>query len=325
MAVTETALGVEYLPTEVIDNYELSGQHVTRVAGGIVNQTYAARQGTDEIILQKVGPTFSEAVIDDFCAVTDFLTHKGWEVPTVVTTTEGQRSFRDTKGELWRAMTRLDADETRPTKINQAMCHEIGSLVARFHIDVQDFDYEPVHRIEHFHDTAYYAARLTELLDELTYTQRLLANRALQAYEEVPHIDSDEQLLHGDPKFNNILFRQGEPFTLIDFDTVMRGSAWIDIGDMLRSLGGLARPKSSVEDAVSAYYKTTEPDIDFKFFSRAAYTAQRRITVELAMRYLIDVVEGSYFDWDSTLFPTRAKHNEQRAYSQLIKLQNTQY
>ena len=126
-------------------------------------------------------------------------------------------------------------------------------------------------------------------------------------------------MIHGDPRTANMLFRDGRPFTFIDWDTLMWGSVWMDIGDLIRSL---------VEDAAVHYYLCSAADIAAfctgyhranaiaahpRSFMDAALVAAKYITLELAARYLNDIVEDYYWVWDQGRYDSRAESNLQRA------------
>jgi hypothetical protein len=51
-------------------------------------------------------------------------------------------------------------------------------------------------------------------------------------------------------------------------------------------------------------------------FHDLAMNAMRTICLELAARFLIDIVHDDHFGWDSTLYTSRADHNFARAKAQ---------
>ena len=115
----------------------------------------------------------------------------------------------------------------------------------------------------------------------------------------------------------------GAALALIDFDTLGRHGLDAELGDAFRSWCNPAG-----EDTVS-------PEFDLEIFeaSLAGYfgasrttTAEERaslvggmgrITLELAARFLTDVVEDRYFAWNPALAPGRGAHNLIRGEGQL--------
>ncbi|HTE21552.1 MAG TPA: phosphotransferase [Candidatus Limnocylindria bacterium] len=108
------------------------------------------------------------------------------------------------------------------------------------HDTLARLEYQPKTVLPHFHDTAFYMRRLAHLVSNLPSPKaERLANSTLRAYRELPELDTTRtQLIHGDPRTNNILFKRGTPYAYIDFDTLMYGTIWSDIGDLLRALSG---------------------------------------------------------------------------------------
>ncbi|MFC2089688.1 phosphotransferase enzyme family protein [Bacteroidota bacterium] len=110
----------------------------------------------------------------------------------------------------------------------------IGDTIPRFHdlrMRVEQFDKslteasaERLKNAEHWiHFTKEHSAQYLELI-----TQTAKWNVALR-------------LTHNDTKFNNILFnKDGQATCLIDLDTVMKGYAWFDFGDALRTCASTA-------------------------------------------------------------------------------------
>jgi len=149
--------------------------------------------------------------------------------------------------------------------------------------------------------------------DELSIIVDLLDNK------EIPY-----RVTHNDTKINNVLMdlNTNEAICVIDLDTVMPGSALYDFGDAIRSGAATAIEDDKNLDQVTIdmeYYKCfTEAylnetkdiltPIEIKYLPMAC----RIITLELAMRFLNDYINGdTYFKCD---YET---HNLDRARNQL--------
>jgi Ser/Thr protein kinase RdoA (MazF antagonist) len=218
-------------------------------------------------------------------------------------------------------MSFIDSDPHRPARLNPDDYAKVGGLLGRLHISLAKFDYRPEYGIPHFHDTPFYAARMQEVAAELPddATKRL-ATDMLNALAELPDMPMDTpQLIHGDPQTSNILFKDGQPFTFIDFDTVMSASIWIDLGDMLRSLaedaveGGGEFPSSMLRAVCDGYRKAAAPDVTADEFYTWSLAALQKIALELGMRFLTDVVDDEYFEYDKSRFASRLESNLHRS------------
>jgi len=132
------------------------------------------------------------------------------------------------------------------------------------------------------------------------------------------------RLAHGDLKISNVLFRGPRAVALLDLDTVGWMPLRHELGDAWRSW---ANPRGETTD---------EPRFDVAILAAAVlgYAADARdwvtrdevaglvggvhaITVELAARFAVDMVEDRYFGWDATRFPSRREHNRVRAAAML--------
>lgn len=311
------------LPSEVIAAYFGKVPLESRPFGsGIVNKTYLLTT-TDgqKNILQCLSPIFNEAMVQDFNEVTKQLQAAGWEVPSIVPTLDGKLYLKDTAGKLWRRLTFIESEPLTTPVLVDTVLFEIGSLLARLHQTLAAISCKPAFQIPHFHDTAYYSRRLAQLQISMPSPEtKKLAGTFLAAYKSLPSLPATPvQLIHGDPQRSNILFRDSKPFTYIDFDTVMNSTIWLDIGDLLRSLvedslkAEMEFPKAKLQPVIDGYRQLSQPITDATRFLESSIIALRMIALELAMRFMIDIVEDNYFAWDSSQYPSRQAHNLVRA------------
>jgi Ser/Thr protein kinase RdoA (MazF antagonist) len=123
---------------------------------------------------------------------------------------------------------------------------------------------------------------------------------------------TDRQLIHGDPKFDNFLFVGRRAVALVDFDTLMRGSVLLDLGDALRSWcrkDGFVFDNRLFEEVVEAYRSEYRPP----YTRDQIQSAIALITLELCARYVADAYEESYFNWDQEKYASAREHNTARA------------
>lgn len=304
------------IPSEVQAAYFDGGQPTFEqiTAGDLATATFRAEVDGARFIMQSLAPVFADPNLQrDFEVVTDHLAKEGWEVPRLVRTADGSRSMVDEDGQTWRTMTNIDCDPVSPAHPDGA---KVGALLGRLHVDLAKLDYQPEFELPHFHDTAYYLHILklkTPILE--TAEARSYGRNIVDAYEQigtVGHADQT-QLIHGDPRTANDLFRDGEPFTVIDFDTIMKGSIWLDVGDLLRSLAedaskdGRDFTLAEMGEVVEAYRTIAYPEADPKEFQSTAVKAMQLISLELAARFLNDL-DGDYFG-TSPEFESHAESN----------------
>ena len=273
---------------------------------GLVNQTYRVAHGSTDAIMQRLSPVVPAATMANSVAVMRHMKGHGWEVPTPLTTHAGEYVHTDQSGFLWRAMTYVDNDGRVPEALDDLTAYQAGELLGAWHRSLADSTYQPVETLPHFHDTPHHAARLQERLAAMPDDETRAAGRlALSVFMETPALEpTDHQLIHGDPKLANMLFRDGSPFTLIDYDTHMRGSVWLDVGDLLRSIcsydigNGQAPSAERLQVVLQGYQHGSEIEMPTAELNRTGLAATRIIALELTMRYLSDIVDQSYFSWD---------------------------
>lgn len=311
-------------PSEILDAYYPNGiSQENTLTGGIVNTTYLITDtSTHKSILQRLSPIFDERLAEDFDIVSNHLQQEGWEVATALKSFDGKSYVHDTTGNLWRSFSYIESDRATPpagTDSNIALSGLLGSL----HNSLGRLDYKPGFSIPHFHETTHYAEHLEALLPDLTDNKiRNLGAHSIRLSRAQAIPSEPQQLIHGDPKMTNALYRNETPFTFIDFDTLMRANPLIDVGDMLRSITGkmiLQDQNFNVNDVdtvIASYYNQAKPQVNEKLFTRQARNAGQVIALEQGIRYLIDSVEDHYFDWNRDKFESRSLHNIARAIAQ---------
>jgi Ser/Thr protein kinase RdoA (MazF antagonist) len=205
-----------------------------------------------------------------------------------------------------------------------AMACEAGRLVGLLHKYLAAFDYIPQGSIPHFHDTDFVLVELQNVHPQLPDEVRSIADDILAMLPSLSVANEPQQLIHGDLKISNLIFDDlGHVVGIIDFDTILRHSRAIDLGDAFRSWCN----RTAEDDSDAAF--------DTAFFEAAAsgyaegfgmpsgpqeharhLRATKQITLELAARFLIDVVQDAYFGFDAARYPHRRAHNVARARGQ---------
>ena len=137
------------------------------------------------------------------------------------------------------------------------------------------------------------------------------------------------RVTHNDTKVNNVLMdpKTGEPIAVIDLDTVMPGSGLYDYGDGVRSAASTALEDEKDLSKVSIDMELFKAYTDGYLSEMASYlkpaeinnmvNSIRIITLELAMRFLSDYLNGD------TYFKTNYEdHNLDRTKNQLKLVKN---
>lgn len=295
--------------SEVLTAFGIASDSIVKkLSGGKINSTWLVDGHDRRYILQRVNPVFRPGMIDDCAAVLDELRKDDWDVPEVLRTQSGQFYYSDDG--IWRLSTFIESDEQLPA-LSSNLLYECGKLLARLHASLSKIQRTIPVPLPHYRDTAFHIAYLKTILPSLTGDAHDLAVRTISTYDDQSLQDQPvaPQLIHGDPKMNNILFRDQHPYTYIDWDALMTASPLIDLGDFVRSL-----TKEHSEEDIDAliasfgqgYYDSNNLNFsDFDEFSTATLSAAKVIALENVARYLYDIVDKSFWEWDASKYPTQ--------------------
>ncbi len=295
---------------------------VRRLAGGEVNRAWLVMTKKGDFVLRKLNKVFDTRSVADMDHITKALARLGWEQPRLHCTKNGRLYYRDATdaASLWTLGTFVPADAEQPQPYAQPY-EQYGQLLGRLHADLASLDYKPQYTLPHYRDTTYHLRTLRTNRSAIGgEVAGMLTDRVLGEYARLRRLPfSHRQLIHGDPRTANMLFRGGQPLTFIDWDTLMWGSTWMDVGDLVRSLVEDAATHQSVcsrNDLAAfcmGYFRANATTINPHVFMDRALLAAQYITLELAARYLNDIVEDCYWEWDARRFSNRAESNARRA------------
>ncbi len=308
------------------------GAQVEPLGSGLINDTFAVREGERDWVLQRVHTVFSPEIHHNIAAVTEHLASKGIATPRLRPTRDGAL-WSERSGRVWRVMTRMPGvtfDRMRGAGQARAAAAALG----RFHRGLEDLDHVFVGLRSGVHDTPAHLQRLREAVAEHTQHRLYedvapLAEVLLRAAPSLPALhDLPSRVVHGDPKLNNVMFAgsQGdaalEALGLIDLDTVAPMPLHLELGDAWRSW---CNPKGEDEaqalfdldvfEASVHGYAQTGPSL--LPAERVALTyGVEVISLELAARFLADALNESYFGWNRDAYPSAGEHNLVRARGQ---------
>jgi Ser/Thr protein kinase RdoA (MazF antagonist) len=281
---------------------------------GHINETFLAETGTGDYIVQRVNTTVfpdPETVTANILTVHKHL--RGALMPEPVATPGGEWLVRDASG-WWRAWRRVEGDGPASAPSAKAL-RAAGALLGRFHALLADLDpatltetlpgfHNPGHRLDALRAliTTDPCGRVGTVQDEI---EMALAAEPLVAVAADLSTRVPQRVAHYDAKLDNVLFAGDEAICLIDFDTVMPGAWFWDVGDLLRSASTTAAeddPEGVVvpgryraildgyRDAILAVGLADPAELE------ATDVAGAIVTYEQAVRFLTDWLAGdSYY------------------------------
>ena len=212
---------------------------------GHINETFLVETAVGEYVVQRLNTAVfpdPDAVTANIVAVHRHL--RGALMPEPVPTAGGEWLAWD-GADPWRAWRRVPGAPLLEVAASPATLEAAGALLGRFHGLLADLDpagltetlpgfHNPARRLDAL--LAVVAAdpcgRVATVPDEIAMALEgeWLAGIASELTTQVPR-----RVAHFDAKLDNILFADGEAVALVDFDTVMPGAWFWDVGDLLRS------------------------------------------------------------------------------------------
>lgn len=249
------------------------------------------------------------------------------ETLNLVRTNEGGSYYVDSNGDYWRAFLFIEGATTFNKAEKPEHMYEVGKALGKFQNLLSDFKAEELFEIiEDFHNTP------KRYKDFVKAMENDPLGRVKNSLEEIKFImdraDSFDKLInllekgriplrvtHNDTKINNIMIDDvtGQAVCLIDLDTVMPGLSLYDFGDAIRS--GCSTAEEEETDLTKVNFnmefynaftkgllEECKDTLNKDEIENIGFSA-KLITLELAMRFLTDYLNGDVY------FKTARKHH----------------
>ncbi|MET0118366.1 MAG: aminoglycoside phosphotransferase family protein [Sedimenticola sp.] len=319
---------------------------VSPVGEGLINDSYLVKCPARQYLLQRINTRVFQnpaAVMQNIARVTGHLAEKArqrypddWQrrVLTLVPTCEDEPMWQDGHGNCWRMYPFIENSRTLQSLSDPGEAYSAAHTFGGFVRELADLPPPTLHEtIPAFHDTPARLARLEAVINADPVKRRAGAEEVTEkilSYRKLTTALGERQLplrtVHNDTKINNVLFdaSTGDALCVVDLDTVMPGLALHDFGDLVRSAASVAsadglRLDITLYEALLRGWVDGTGEILTRDERSMLWIAPQVITLELAIRFLTDHLEGDrYFKTDH---PTR---NLERAEQQLSLLRSIQ-
>jgi Ser/Thr protein kinase RdoA (MazF antagonist) len=297
--------------------------NITNINNGLINKTWLIETKYKKYILQKVSAIFDTTIHDDAWAVSNHLSAYGLKVPFIIRD-NNNNLYINYKNEIYRALEFIEGHSYNKIN-NNIMAYQAGTMLGLFHKYLMDFNYE--YKSKRRQDFAFHAHNLSENL-KIYHSHEYyikVKNIAQHMLSKIHSISADFKAtprhIHGDPKISNILFDNNScAIALIDFDTLNKSGWSLELGDALRSWANPCEEDdlfSHVDLDIAAQALKGYGEIMKSSWSKQERAelliTMRGITLNLAIRYLSDVLSENYFAYDPTRYKRACDHNWQRA------------
>lgn len=229
---------------------------IEKMGGGLINHSYrVSSQFKPSFLLQQINKNVfkhPEHVQENYIRLWQYAEFEftGIRLPSPLYCSKTSTLFTDENKNYWRAFEFIDNARTIfvPEKISQVKA--TAQTFAKFTAAFSDFNIHNLNTvIPDFHNLSFRYQQFEESLNTELYERMAKAipfinelkkrDRYKDFYEMI--IESDEfpqRVMHHDAKITNILFNNisGKVICPVDFDTVMPGYFFSDLGDMVRSM-----------------------------------------------------------------------------------------
>lgn len=313
---------------------------IQRLGNGLVNDTFLVTTDSCAIprfVLQKINREVfpnPEKIMANLGLLDRHLgcknntvTTANCRLPSLHSTSDGKTWYVGRSGEYWRALVFIENSMTCDRIESNEDAEQVGFALGCFHNLVRGLDPTLMQdTLPGFHRTPRYLSRYDQVaacvggngrpgsLADLQFCQDFVNSRRHHAGVLEKAKDAGRlmtQVIHGDPKLNNILFDKlsRKALAMIDLDTVKPGLIHYDIGDCLRSCCNIA-------GELPGNVETARFDLDIceaillRYFQECGsyltpadiehlYDSIRLLPFELGLRFLSDHLEGNrYFKVD---------------------------
>lgn len=313
---------------QILNQYfeDLKYLEITQLFSGSINETYKVKIKKNLYILQKLSPIFKKEVIEDMEITTNFLALNNIQAPQLLETKTSQKYIVE-NNQIYRLYKYIDGETPDKLSLSNNKLKSLGNYLADLHLNLKKLNYTPKNIIPNFHNTDFYITEIQKIKSQLDQIDQENITQMIEIYNKIDkQFLEEKQVIHGDPRIENILYdERTNYFTIIDFDTIMLESIFVDIGDLCRSLfisedlDQVKYDKILHSKFIAGYHrvlnlsKAQEDKIKLKEFQKNAIDSTIIITLELSIRFFIDYIEDKYFGFNKEKYQTRKEHNLIRA------------
>lgn len=311
------------------DSWKIQANHVQKLAGGNINETYDV---DGRYILQWLNPIFGATVNDDIAALVPILQAGGVPVPHLVRTDKGELWVSGervgAKPGVWRLMNKMPGKSQMNVE-NTNQIQNLSIMIAKFHNAFHHTCYTFKHERGFAHDfmkhwrmfeEAYETKRMHAVWEEVRRLRERMVHLLHFISPERTLTAETRRIIHGDPKCANFLLDGDTVTGVIDLDTMTWGYVACDIGDAVRSWCNAHSendpPEFRREDAreVIGVYRETIKDLTPEEHVKISEAAPC-IALELGVRFARDALCEDYFGFDPQI--GHARHSLMRAQNQV--------
>lgn len=314
------------IPTEVLTAF--TGQvtaHIERMRGGLINHSFKViAAGNPPLLIQRINTAVFEnlgAVQENYMQIWEYAENEytGQKIPAPVFFGEMNTLYVDQSEHYWRAFEYIGDTKTIEKVSSPAQARKLAKAFARFTASFSEFNTTLLKEVlPGFHDLSLRYSQFKNALASENYERLALAlpeteelkkrERYCFFFEEIRDSGGFPlRVMHHDAKISNILFskKTGRLVCIVDYDTVMPGYFFSDIGDMIRSccstvpesgpdVEKIRIRKSIYKGLVDGYLTGLGDELNAAEKKYIHYSGLLMIYMQ-ALRFLTDYLEGDRY------------------------------
>ncbi len=345
----------ENIPKEVLEAFttyspglpEHSSGEITveKIGGGLINHTYKISPALKSaFLLQQINKNVfanPEDIQDNYLSIWQYAEFEftGLQLPAPKYCGNNSTLFIDKQTNYWRAFEFIDNATMLLIAENPSQAKATAKTFAKFTAAFYDFNLHSLKIIiPDFHNLKFRYQQFEESLKTELYERTAKAMpfiNELKQRERYKHFyeiitesgEFPQRVMHHDAKIANILFNKtsGKVICPVDFDTVMPGYFFSDLGDMIRSMA-CSHDENSLEfDSITIRKKFYEAILDgYMMVMNKQLTDSEKKYIHYAgllmiymqsLRFVTDYLNGDIYYQIS-----HPEQNFNRAMNQLILL-----
>lgn len=253
-------------------NISIGEAAISSVAGGLINNSFkVSLPGRNAFLLQQINQNVFKQpteVQQNYIHIWNYTqTHStGLVLPTPLFLSDGSSLYLDKENRYWRAFDFIENAQTFLIADVPSQAFTTAETFGTFNAAFESFDTQLLKTvIPDFHNLSFRYQQFEDSLKNPSAERKEKAGWLIEAIAKRSHYrDFFDNLLHSpasflkrvmhhDAKIANVLFRKesGTVICPVDFDTVMPGYYFSDLGDMVRSMACSHDETSCDFDAIS--------------------------------------------------------------------------
>ena len=271
---------------------------VRSLSGGNINESYLIDTENEKFVLQRLQRIMDQTKLEyNYNLYSAVCERRGWAYPVWLKNRAGSYFYTDCDGGTWRAYAYINADIMTPPLSTETL-YACGRGLAEMHAILRELPEQPKAVYPHLHDLKRYYDNYLRLLSggELCRENRdpdlekIIGEKINEMLSVQPSASS---IIHGDPKLQNILFRDGAVIGFLDMDTVMVGSLAEDVADCVRSCCAFdGRFSASAAKRLLEGYQSVALQETAEEIISELPEVFNKINFELGLRYYSDAISN---------------------------------